>query len=125
MGDEDGEPDRTAASVMRLPTNFHPTHQTAGFNGFPAVDVFARAGTPVGSPATGRVVKLSGHPPTPEATPGGPYGWSIYLQGRAGTYYLTHLGTVAPIDSEYSAGNRPGGGSVSVTRASGPIAWLF
>ena len=85
---------------LQLPARFKPTHQTAGLKGFPAVDVFAQAHTPVLSPQTGRVVKLSGHEPTPDAEPGGPYGWSIYLSvdkyhlpPDGGTYYLTHLGS--------------------------------
>ncbi len=82
------------AGSVQLPSHFKPTHQTAGLPGFPAIDVFAPAGTAVLSPCTGKVVKLSGHAPTASSPPGGPYGWSIYLQARSGgTYYLTHFGT--------------------------------
>lgn len=89
-----------AASVktLQLPEVFKPTHQTSGLPGFPAIDVFAPGGTPVLAPATGRIVKLSGHAPTPTAKPGGPYGWSMYLARRdGGVYYLTHFGTRAAI----------------------------
>jgi hypothetical protein len=80
--------------MLQLPRVFTPTHQTAGLPGFPAIDCFAPAHTIVLAPATGKVVKLSGHAPTAEASPGGPYGWSIYLTSREGTYYLTHFGAV-------------------------------
>ena len=79
---------------VQLPSHFTPTHETEGLPGFPAVDVFAPAGTQVLAPATGKVVKLSGHPPTATSPPGGPYGWSIYLTARdGGTYYMTHFGS--------------------------------
>jgi len=91
-------------SVVQLPSHFVPTHETAGLPGFPAIDVFAPAHTIVCSPATGRIVKLSGHAPTPTAKPGGPYGWSIYLTvdkahlpPSGGTFYLTHFGTRSPL----------------------------
>ncbi len=85
-------------TAIQLPSHFTPTHQTDGLPGFPAIDVFAPSGTQVLAPCTGRVVKLSGHPPTPTSPPGGPYGWSIYLTARdGGTYYLTHFGTRAAI----------------------------
>lgn len=88
---------------LQLPARFKPTHQTDGLPGFPAVDQFAKANTRVLAPATGRIVKLSGHPPTPHAQPGGPYGWSIYLAvdkyhlaPSGGVYFLTHFGARAP-----------------------------
>lgn len=81
---------------LQLPATFTPTHQTAGLPGYPAIDCFAPAGTPVGSPVAGVVHRLSGHKPTPTAEPGGPYGWSVYIRTKAGVdYYLTHLGTRA------------------------------
>lgn len=84
--------------MLQLPFSFQPTHQTSGLPGFPAVDCFAPAGTKVCAPATGKVVKLSGHAPTSSATPGGPYGWSIYLKRRDGRcYFLTHFGTRSAI----------------------------
>lgn len=83
--------------MLQLPSHFTPTHQTGGLPGFPAIDVFAPGGTPVCSPVTGKVVKLSGHAPTPTVAPGGPYGWSIYLAGREGVYFLTHFASRAAI----------------------------
>jgi predicted nucleic acid-binding Zn-ribbon protein len=80
---------------LQLPTNFSATHQTAGLPGYPAIDVFARPGTQVGSPIAGRVVKLSGRPPSAGAYEGagGPFGWSEYISGSGRTYFLTHFGS--------------------------------
>jgi len=92
--------------ILQLPSSFKPTHETGGLPGFPAVDVFAPAGTPVGCPDKGTVVKTSGHPPTPHATPGGPYGWSVYVKRnrlawwRKGTYFCTHFGTVHVVNGQ-------------------------
>ncbi len=84
--------------MLQLPERFTPTHQTSGLPGFPAIDCFASAGSKVCAPATGKIVKLSGRKPTQTAKPGGPYGWSIYLQRRDGrTYFLTHFGSRAAI----------------------------
>lgn len=84
-----GSPPHPAPGRLQLPTLFRPTHQTSGLPGFPAIDVFAPAGTVALSPADGTVTRLSGHDPALGGQPGGPYGWSIYL----GPYYLTHFGT--------------------------------
>lgn len=77
-------------AALWLPATFVPTHQTAGLPGFPAVDLFAKGGTPVLIGFSGMVTKLSGHAPTPSVAPGGPYGWSFYVNDA---YYVTHLGT--------------------------------
>ena len=61
-----------------------------------ARDVFAKAGSPVDAPISGKIVKLSGHDPSLGAVEGagGPLGWSIYIQAPNGTrWYLTHLGS--------------------------------
>lgn len=79
---------------LQLPSHFKPTHQTSGLPGYPAIDVLAHAGTPVCCPVNGRIVKLSGRKPTATAKPGGPYGWSLYVQRSDGVrYFLTHFGT--------------------------------
>jgi murein DD-endopeptidase MepM/ murein hydrolase activator NlpD len=40
--------------------------------------------------------RLSGHPVTPHATPGGPYGLSCYLSRDAGgRYFCTHFATLS------------------------------
>lgn len=94
-----------AASVaggrgIQLPTSQTATHQTAGLPGFPAVDIMAKPGTPIGAPEDGIITRISGHEPT-EAPPqgqGGPWGLSIYFLGTqtGNTYYMTHLVKVAP-----------------------------
>jgi murein DD-endopeptidase MepM/ murein hydrolase activator NlpD len=70
-------------------------HPTEGLAGYPARDYFAKPGSEVVSPVTGRIVKESGHDPAqgPIEGPHGPLGWSVYIQGKDGhTYYLTHMG---------------------------------
>lgn len=100
---------------LQLPSHFKATHQTGGLPGFPAIDCFAASGTPVLAPATGKIVKRSGHAPTPTAKPGGPYGWSMYLQARdGGTYFLTHFNVIAAI---CKVGNCIGRGEVIGTVA--------
>lgn len=70
------------------------THDTDGLPGYPAVDLFAKPGTPFKAPEDGKIVRISGHPGT---TSGNVFGQSVYFQGRSGTtYFITHLGTVAP-----------------------------
>lgn len=81
---------------LRLPQYFRATHQTAGLEGFPAIDMFAKPGTLVYPPEAGMVVKHSGRDPRSGGSPGGSYGWSIYLRGDSGaTYYMTHFGSRA------------------------------
>lgn len=66
------------------------THQTDGLAGYPAVDLFAKPGTPFLAPEDGRIVRLSGR----GGNSGNVYGLSVYFQGRSGKlYYITHLGT--------------------------------
>jgi murein DD-endopeptidase MepM/ murein hydrolase activator NlpD len=87
------------------------THQTAGLPGFPAVDYFAKAGTPCVSPVTGKVVKLSGHDPANGPTGGvhGPFGWSVYIEGGGKTYFLTHMGSrTVNVGDEVKQGERIG-----------------
>ena len=80
---------------LRLPRHFTPTHETSGLPGFPAIDCFARGGAYVCAEFPATVVKLSGHAPTPTTAPGGPYGWSVYLETPEGVYYGTHFGSRA------------------------------
>lgn len=82
-------------ATLQLAENFTPTHQTDGLPGYPAIDLFARGGTVALAPAAGEITRLSGHPVTPTATPGGPYGLSCYLKrGDGGVYFLTHFATL-------------------------------
>jgi murein DD-endopeptidase MepM/ murein hydrolase activator NlpD len=69
-----------------------PYHDTDGLPGYPAVDVFASPGTPVGAPVSATVARFSGQAGGPGG--GGAYGYSIYLDGEnQRSYYLTHFGS--------------------------------
>lgn len=87
-------PPKPPVGALKLPQHFRVTHQTAGLPGYGAVDVFAKPGTPVLPPEGGMVVKHSGRDPRTGGSPGGAYGWSVYLKGDSGaTYFMTHFGT--------------------------------
>lgn len=83
----------TPGRTVKLPSTFTPTHQTAGLPGFPAIDVFAAPGTTALAPEAGTVTRLSGHDPAEGGTPGGAYGWSVYLTCPHAVYFLTHFAT--------------------------------
>jgi hypothetical protein len=69
------------------------THDTDGLPGYPAVDIFAKPGTPFLAPEDGRIIRHSGR----GGTSGNVYGRSIYFRGKSGrTYFITHLTNVAP-----------------------------
>ncbi len=83
--------------MLALPAEFTPTHDTAGLPGFPALDVFAPAGTLVAAGFFGRVTKLSGKPRTGLEGRGRAYGLSVYVRNsRTGrTRYATHMRCIA------------------------------
>ena len=96
------------------------THPTLGLAGYPAYDYMAPAGTPVISPVSGTVFKLSGKDPKLGGLPGGPLGYSIYIQAANSTkkYYLTHLDRVqVKLHQSVSQGQQ-----IAVV-ANGPISW--
>lgn len=79
--------------MIRLPAIFKPTHETAGLDGYPAIDVFGDPNEPVAVDFAGTVHKLSGRNPADGGTPGGAYGWSIYIRTANGDdHYMTHFG---------------------------------
>ena len=78
---------------LQLPKDFRSTHETGGLPGFPAVDLFAQPDTVVLAPEDGTVDRLSGHDPREGGRPGGPYGWSIYIDAASGRYFMTHFAT--------------------------------
>jgi murein DD-endopeptidase MepM/ murein hydrolase activator NlpD len=88
-------PKPPASGHLQLPKRFRATHQTGGLPGYPAIDVFARPGTVVLAPASGTIVKLSGRSPAAGGSPGGSYGYSMYLRSEdpKGVYFLTHFGS--------------------------------
>lgn len=93
--------------TVQLPSRFTPTHQTEGLPGFPAVDVFAAPGTMALAPEAGRVTRLSGHDPKEGGSPGGPYGWSVYLTVPHAVYFLTHFATRVVTLGQTVAGGDP------------------
>lgn len=85
---------------LQLPSSFTPTHQTAGLDGFPAVDVFAKPGTPAKAPEDGYIHRLSGRDPARGGSPGGAYGWNIYLDSSSGRYFMAHWGTRIVVEGQ-------------------------
>ncbi len=74
---------------IRLPRNFKPTHETGGLPGFPAIDVFAPAGTNVFPPEAGTLHYRHRIEWNLDKRVGG---GTIYLHGKSGAwYFLTHL----------------------------------
>lgn len=90
---EPKDPTTPATGSLHLQKDFVVTHETAGLPGFPAMDAFAEPNTPVLAPEDGVVDRLSGRDPKLGGTPGGPYGWSIYLRSPSGQHYMTHFAT--------------------------------
>lgn len=80
------------ANGIQLPTTFVPTHQTAGLDGFPAIDVFAPGGVQALAPAAGRIVNPHFIPWDRREAVGG---WTLYLECKGGVYFLTHFGKLA------------------------------
>jgi len=95
------------------------SHPTSGLAGYPAFDYMARAGTPTVAPVSGKVVRLSGRDPSAGGAPGGPLGYSIYLQGTNGKrYFLTHLDNVS-----VKVGDNVRQGQQIAVVANGPPSW--
>jgi murein DD-endopeptidase MepM/ murein hydrolase activator NlpD len=79
---------------VQLPTGIKSTHPTSGLAGFPAVDIFAKPGTPVRAPEDGFITRIQGS----ATTQGGTYGWGLYFLGSktGNTYFIKHLASTAP-----------------------------
>lgn len=73
---------------LRLPRTFTRTHWTSGLEGYAAHDWLEKAGTPVGAPDDGTVIRISGS----NDWHGSVGGRSIYIQTKRGVYFLTHFG---------------------------------
>jgi murein DD-endopeptidase MepM/ murein hydrolase activator NlpD len=85
----------TSSKGVQLPTKFKVTHQTSGLAGFPATDIFAKAGSPVLAPENGRVVSVRPFNSDPDF-----YGMAIYYLGASGaTYYIKHIYDPSPVGS--------------------------
>jgi murein DD-endopeptidase MepM/ murein hydrolase activator NlpD len=87
------EQQQAPAGSVSLPQDFVPTHETAGLPGFRAIDVFGKPGATVLAPEDGVIARFSGRDPGQGGSPGGPYGWSIYLDAPSGRYFMTHFGS--------------------------------
>lgn len=87
------KPKPPPAGTVVVPLVFVPTHDTAGLPGFPAIDVFGKPGARVVVGFDCTVTRLSGKSPTLGGNAGGAYGWSAYLAGPHGLWYVTHMGT--------------------------------
>lgn len=106
--------------VQPVPSGFetdlaHVVHPTLGLEGYPAIDFGGSAGAPVIAVESGKIVRLSGHPPSlgavdPITGVHGPFGWSVYLLGDSGSeYYYTHLGSrTVSKDEKVTAGQEIG-----------------
>ena len=95
------------------------SHQTSGLPGYPAFDYMAPAGTRVGAPVSGTVIKLSGKDPKLGGAPGGPLGYSVYIKGTDGrTYFLTHIDKVG-----VKVGQKVRQGQQIAVIANGPKSW--
>jgi murein DD-endopeptidase MepM/ murein hydrolase activator NlpD len=79
--------------AIQLPGTFAPTHLTDGLPGYPAVDLFGSPGDDVVAGFWGRVVRISGHPPSEGGRPHGPYGRSLYVHNAVNGWsrFITHL----------------------------------
>ena len=96
-----------------------PTHETSGLPGYMAFDYMAPAGTPCLAPVDGKIDRLSGKDPSLGGSPGGPLGYSIYLDGDNGKmYFLTHLDKV-----KVKTGQRVRQGQKIAEVANGPSSW--
>lgn len=79
------------SNVVNLPPTFTSTHQTAGLPGFPARDIPGTPGEQVTSPVTGKIEYVHFIPWDIAKRVGG---WTMYIVGASGTYFLTHFGKV-------------------------------
>lgn len=115
-------PPPPSPGTLQLPEKFTPTHQTDGLPGYPAIDVFAHGGTVALAPAAGTITSLSGHPVTPTAKPGGPYGLSCYLtRSDGGIYFLTHFATLKVKVGQKVTRGTPLGTVADYARATGGV----
>ncbi len=82
-----------SVETLQLPDRFHPTHDTSGLPGYPAIDMFASPGTRVLSPVAGVLVNTHLIPWSLSKRAGG---WMTYLESPDGSRFMTHFGEVLP-----------------------------
>ncbi len=90
-----------STATLQLPDTFHPTHQTGGLPGFPAIDMFADPGTRVLSPVDGMLERTHLIEWSLARRVGG---WTTYLAAPHALYFLTHFGEVLPSGSRVRQG---------------------
>lgn len=132
----------TVRGGIQVPTSHRSTHPTSGLGGYPAVDYFAKPGTPVKAPENGAITRVQGS----ATTAGGTYGFGVYFDGyeTGNGYFIKHLinpgrpgnykrgdviGYVSPwADNPNAAhahvGIRPGGGAASPSTGFGDASDL-
>jgi murein DD-endopeptidase MepM/ murein hydrolase activator NlpD len=78
------------------------SHETKGLAGYPAIDIMAKAGTPVRAPEDGMITRVRPF----NSTDRGLWGAAIYFLGRAtgNSYYIKHIVNPAP-DGSYKRGD--------------------
>lgn len=79
-----------------LPPTIKTDHATKGLPGYPAYDWYNESGTVVGSPAAGKITRVSGYAPGESSRDPSVYGQSVHLQTDAGgRAFLTHFDKLA------------------------------
>lgn len=86
---------------VQLPTKTSATHETAGLDGYPAVDIMARAGSSVKAPEDGVITRVTPFNPDPRY-----FGQGIYFIGSktGNSYYIKHV-TGAATPGRYRGGD--------------------
>jgi murein DD-endopeptidase MepM/ murein hydrolase activator NlpD len=90
-----------SVETLQLPDRYHPTHDTSGLNGYPAIDMFASPGTRVLAPEDGELDRSHFLAWSLAKRVGG---WTTYLAAPSAVYFLTHLGEVLPSGSRVRRG---------------------
>ncbi len=90
-----------SVETLQLPDTFHPTHDTGGLPGFPAIDMFAAPGTRVLAPEDGELQNTHFIAWSLAKRVGG---WTTYLAAPSAVYFLTHFGEVLPSGSRVRRG---------------------
>lgn len=91
--------------TAQLPFPYAPTHETGGLAGYPAIDVFAPAGTEVLAPAAGVLQNTHMINWNLHTRVGGN---TTYLHTATGVFFLTHFQNVRPTGAVVKKGDRIG-----------------
>lgn len=88
-----GAPMKGPGVLLPSGLKFKPTHDTDGLLGYPAIDIFGKAGTKVRAPESGTITRVHLIPWDQSQRVGG---YTCYLVTSTGTYFLTHFGGIIP-----------------------------